>query len=161
MPTALQRFRQLLVAHSLQVSARSADGNRPAAARLSFLEPIPYLEIGELAIGDGDGVASRRFVERRVSRLAIVILQADVRARSDRSTSTAGLLPKVRQAAGESAGTRPARDRLARDASWTVRAIRRTPDFVPIDQLLKCAFSPGAAALEELALVDIFHPPPY
>ena len=33
--------------------------------------------------------------------------------------------------------------------------------FVPIDQLLKCAFVPGTAALDELALVDIFHPPPY
>jgi hypothetical protein len=32
---------------------------------------------------------------------------------------------------------------------------------VPIDQLLKCAFIPGTAALDELALVDIFHPPPY
>ena len=33
--------------------------------------------------------------------------------------------------------------------------------FVPIDQLLKCAFVAGTAALDELALVDIFHPPPY
>ena len=33
--------------------------------------------------------------------------------------------------------------------------------FVPVDQFLKRSFIAGAAALDELALVDIIHPPRY
>jgi hypothetical protein len=33
--------------------------------------------------------------------------------------------------------------------------------FVSINQLLKGPFVTGPAAFDELALVDIFHPPPY
>ena len=33
--------------------------------------------------------------------------------------------------------------------------------LVAIDQFLECMLIAGAAALDELALVDIFHPPSY
>jgi len=157
----LQRFGQFLVLHPAQVMRGDEQPVIRRQPRDCFFQPIAHFEIGELTIGGRQRVGVVRLVERRRARRTPVILQADVGDDAVDPCRQARLAAKVRQPAVD------AQKNILREIFGARSVLDRARDqgeheiFVSIDQLLKCPFVPGAAAFDELALVDIFHPPPY